>query len=123
MEAGIFAAAHTPNTTGSKQAAVPVLDRTEDNPAPTSITADQHNADHQTVFTGTGKSDDGFTDFLGQAGVEHSSAYDEHACKQNNGGVGQAAEHLLSRDKSQQAAGDRAGHSGNCQRDNFSNEE
>ena len=74
-------------------------------------------------LTGTGESDDGFTDFLCQAGVEHCSAYNEHAGEQNNGGVGQAAKYLFCRDESQEAAGDSAAHSCNCQRDNFGNEE
>ncbi|MPM67303.1 hypothetical protein SDC9_114225 [bioreactor metagenome] len=37
LEAGIFAAEQIPKTTGSKQAAVPVLDNTEDNAAATTI--------------------------------------------------------------------------------------
>lgn len=36
-DAEIFAAAQIPNTTGIKQAVVPVLERTEDNPTPTII--------------------------------------------------------------------------------------
>ncbi len=37
LEAGILAAEQIPKTTGSKQAAVPVLDNTEESAAPTNI--------------------------------------------------------------------------------------
>lgn len=88
---GNLAAEQIPSTTGSRQAAIPVLDNTADNAAPTSIIPNIK------LFSPVPEILTIEAPILCKTCIKHRSTNNEHTCKKYYGRIREAGKYLFSR--------------------------
>ena len=84
---------------------------------------DDHDSCHERNLVGAGFLNYSYTDSFSEASLEHSGADNEHTAEKYDGGIGETCVNLFRREYAQNPQCSTCCHSGNSQRDQFSDEE